>query len=106
MSLGVVFAIAVRHKIQKDIEIFQTQHRLLLGNLFTGVGGVVAHAADQIHPPPDVRANDVPEVLGIHEAHQGILIRHDQPFVHGVHPFDGKFHRPAAVQYTGGGVDL
>ena len=106
MSLGVVFAIAVRHKIQKDIEIFQTQHRLLLGDFPAGMGGIIAHAADQIHPPPDVRAHDVPEVFGIHEAHQRILIRHDQPLVHGVHPLHGKLHRPAAVQHAGGGVNL
>jgi len=106
MSLGVVLTIAVRHKVQKDIEIFQTQHRLLLGDFPAGVGGVVAHTADQIHPPPDVRAHDVPEVLGIHEAHQRVLIRHDQPLVHRVHPLHGKLHRPAAVQHTGGGVNM
>ena len=106
MSFCVVLTIAVRHKIQKDIEIFQTQHRLLLGDFPAGVGGVVAHAANQIHPPPDVRAHDVPEVLGIHEAHQRILIRHDQPLVHGVHPLHGKLHRPAAVQHAGGGVNM
>ena len=105
MSFGVVLAVAVRHKIQKNIEIFQTQRRLLFGDFLAGVGGVVAHATDQIHPPPDVRAHDVPEVLGIHEAHQRVLIRHDQRLVHGIHPLHGKLHRPAAVQHTGGGVD-
>ena len=106
MSLGVVFAIAVRHKIQKDIQVFQTQHRLLLGDFLAGMGGIIAHAADQIHPPPDVRAHNVPEVLGIHEAHQRVLIRHDQSLVHGIHPLHGKLHRPAAVQNAGGGVDM
>ena len=106
MSFGVVLTIAVRHKVQKDIEIFQTQRRLLFGDFLAGVGGVVAHTADQVHPPPNVRANDVPEVFGIHEAHQRVLIRHDQRLVHGIHPLHGKLHRPAAVQHAGGGVDM
>ena len=106
MSLCVVLTIAIGHEVQEYIEVFQTQRRLLFGDFLAGVGGVVAHAADQIHPPPDVRAHDVPEVLGIHEAHQRILIRHNQRLVHGIHPLHGKLHRPAAVQHTGGGVDM
>ena len=106
MPLCVVLTIAIGHEVQEYIEVFQTQRRLLLGNLFTAVCGVIAHATDQIHPPPDVRAHDVPEVLGVHQADQCILIRHDQRLVHGVHPLHGKLHRPAAVQHAGGGVDM
>ena len=106
MPLCVVLTIAIGHEVQEYIEVFQTQRRLLLGNLFTGVGGVVSHAADQIHPPPDVRAHDVPEVFGIHEAHQRVLIRHDQRLVHRVHPLHRKLHRPAAVQHTGRRIDM
>ena len=105
MSLGVVLAVAIGHKIQKDIQVFQTQRRLLFGDFLAGVGGIVAHAADQVHPPPDVCAHDVPEVLGIHQTDQRVLIRHDQRLVHGVHPLHGKLHRPAAVQHAGGRVD-
>ena len=50
MALGVILSVAIGHKIQKDIEIFQTQRRLLLGDLLTGVGGGVACAADVAHP--------------------------------------------------------
>ena len=106
MPLCVVLTIAIGHEVQEYIEVFQTQRRLLLGNLFTAVCGVIAHAADQIHPPPDVRANDIPEVLGVHQADQCILIGHDQRLVHGVHPLHRKLHRPAAVQDAGRRVDM
>ena len=106
MALGIVFAVTISHEVQKHIEVFQTQRRLLLGDLFAGVGGVVARAADKVHPPPDIRAYNVPEVLGIHQAHKGILIGHDQTLIDGVHPFHGELHRPAAVQDAGSRVDL
>ena len=106
MALGIVFAVTISHEVQKHIEVFQTQRRLLLGDLFAGVGGVVARAADKVHPPPDIRADDVAEILGIHKADERILIWHDQRFVHGVHPLHGKFHRPPAVEHAGGGIDM
>ena len=59
-----------------------------------------------VHPPPDVCAHNVPEVFGIHEAHQRVLIRHNQRLVHGIHPLHGKLHRPAAVQDAGRRVDM
>ena len=70
------------------------------------MGSGVADAANEVHPPPDVRAYNVPEVLGIHQAHKGILIGHDQTLIDGVHPFHGELHRPAAVQDAGSRVDL
>ena len=106
MPLGVVFGVAIGHKVQKDKEVFQAQRRLLLGDLLPRVGGVVADAANEVHPPPDVRAYNVPEVLGVHQAHKGILIGHDKLTVHGIHPFYGKLHSAAAVQHAGGGVDM
>ena len=106
MPLCVVLTIAIGHEVQEYIEVLQTQRRLLLGNLFTAVCGVIARAADQIHTPPDVRAHDVPKVFGIHETHQRVLIRHDQRLVHGIHPLHGKLHRPAAVQHTGRRIDM
>ncbi len=106
MPLGVVFSVAIGHKIQKDIEVFQTQLRLFASNFLTGMGGVVAHTTDQIHPPPDVRAHNVAKILGIHETDQRVLIGHDQRLIHGVHPLHSKLHRPAAVQHTGSGVDM
>ena len=106
MPLCVVLTVAIGHEVQEYIEVLQTQRRLLLGDFLAGVGGVVSHAADQIHPPPDVCAHDVPEVFGIHETHQRILIGHNQRLVHGIHPLHGKLHRPAAVQDAGGGVDM
>ena len=106
MPLCVALTIAIGHKIQKDIEVFQTQRRLLLGDFLAVVGGIVSHAADQIHPPPDVCAHNVSEVLGIHQTDQRVLIRHDQRLVHGIHPLHGKLHRPAAVQDAGRRVDM
>ena len=106
MPLCVVLTIAIGHEVQEYIEVFQTQRRLLLGNLFTAVCGVIARAANKIHTPPEVSANDIPEVFGIHEAHQRVLIRHDQRLVHRVHPLHGKLHRPAAVQHTGRRIDM
>ena len=106
MPFGVVLTVAIGHKIQKGIEVFQTQRRLLLGDLLPRVGSGVADATNEVYPPPDVRTYDVPEVLGVHQTHKGILIGHDQTLIDGVHPFYGKLHRPAAVQHTGGGVNM
>src|SRR5699024_11116495 len=41
-----------------------------------------------------------------HEAGQTVIVGHDQPAVHGVHPLDGKLHTPATVQHTGRRVDM
>ena len=106
MSLGIIFGIAIGYKVQKDIEVFQTQRRLLLGDLLPRVGSGVADATNEVYPPPDVRTYDVPEVLGVHQTHKGILIGHDQTLIDGVHPFYGKLHRPAAVQDTRRRVDM
>lgn len=106
MALGIVFAVTISHEVQKHIEVFQTQRRLLLRDLFAGVGGVVARAANKIHTPPEGSANDIPEVLGVHQADQCILIGHDQRLVHRVHPLHRKLHRPAAVQHTGRRIDM
>ena len=106
MPLCVVLTIAIGHEVQEYIEVFQTQRRLLLGNLFTAVCGVIARAANKIHTPPEVSANDIPEVLGVHQADQCILIGHDQRLVHRVHPLHRKLHRPAAVQHTGRRIDM
>ena len=70
------------------------------------MGGGVAGLADVLHPPPQVASHDLPEVLGVHEADQPVIVGHDQRAVHGVHPFDGKLHAPAAVQRTGRRIDL
>ena len=39
----------------------------------------------------------IPEVLVIHQGLQAIIPRQHKRAVHGVHPFDGEFHGPAAV---------
>ena len=78
---------------------------MLWGNLLPRVSGGVARLPDVLQPPPQVLPHDVPEVLGVHQAHQPVVVGHDQPAVHRVHPFDGKLHSPAAVQHTGRRVD-
>ena len=106
MSLGIVFTVTICYEIQKYIEVFQTQRRLLLGDLFSGMGGVIAHTANKIHSPPDVRTHNITEILGVHKADKRILIRHGQCFIHGIHPLHSELHRPATVQHTGRGVDM
>ena len=82
-------------------QVFQAQLRLLPADLPAAVGGVVANFADEVHPPPDVRAHNVPEVLGVHEADQRVLPGLVQGLVYGVHPLHGELHRPAAVEHAG-----
>ena len=72
----------------------------------TKIGDSIAHTANKIHSPPDIRTHNITEILSIHKAYQRILIRHDQCFIHGIHPLHGELHRPAAVQHTGRGVDM
>ena len=109
LPLGVVLPVAVSDKVQEDVEVFQAQPGLLRGDLLPRVGGGVARLPDVLQPPPQVLPHDVPEVLGVHQAHQPVVVGHDQPAVHGVYPLDGKLHRPAAVQYAGrriNGIDF
>ena len=68
--------------------------------------GDVAGLAYVLEPPPQVVAHDVPEVPGVHEAREPVVIGHDQRAVHGVHPLDGSLQRPAAVHNTRPGVDV
>ena len=69
------------------------------------MGGGVARLADVLEALPKVPVHDGPEVLSVHEAGQPVIVGHDQPTVHGVHPFDGKLHTPAAVEHAGCRVD-
>ena len=98
--------IEIGHAIQKNKEIFQTQLCLLHRDLFAPVSGIVADLTDELHPPPDIGAHDVPEPVVVHEADEGILIGHDEIAVNGIHPFDRKLHGPTAVQHAGVHVDM
>ena len=105
MFRGVSGAVAAGHKVHEVPEVFQTQLGLLLGDLLSGVGGGVSRLADVLEALPKVPVHDGPEVLSVHEAGQPVIVGHDQSAVHGVHPFDSKLHRPAAVQHAGRRVD-
>lgn len=104
-SGGVGSAVATGDEVHEVPQVFQAQAGLLLGDLLPGVGGGVARLADVLEALPQVSVHDGPKILGVHEAGKPIVVGHDQPTVHGVHPFDGKLHRPAAVQHTGRRVD-
>ena len=106
LARGVLPSVAAGHEVEEDVEVFQTQHSLLAGDFPAGMGGVVAHAADEVHALPEVAAHDIPEGLGAHEADQIVLPGHDQIAVHGIHPFDGKLHGAAAVEDGGRGVNM
>ena len=69
------------------------------------LGGGIACLADVLQLSPQVWAHHVPKILRVHQAHQPVIVGHDQPAVYGVHPLDGKLHGPAAVQHTGRRVD-
>ena len=102
----IVFAVAICHKIKENVQVFKAEFGLFLGDFFAAVGSVIPHTADKIHAPPDVRADNIPEVLGVHQTDQRVLIGHDQRLIHRVHPFYGKLHRPAAVEDAGRRVDM
>ena len=105
LPLGVVLSVAVGDKVQEDVEVLQAQPGLLRGDLLPRVGGGVARLPDVLQPPPQVLPHNVAKVLGVYQAHQPVVVGHDQPAVHGVHPLDGKLHSPAAVQHTSRRVD-
>lgn len=105
MLRGVSGAVAAGDKVHEVPEVFQAQPGLLRGDLLPGVGGGITRLADVLQALPQVPVHNGPEILGVHEAGKPIIVRHDQPAVHGVHPFDGKLHTPAAVQGTGRRVD-
>ena len=65
--------------------------------------------ADVLQALPQVPVHDGPKIFGVHVAGQPVVVGHNQPAVHGIHPFDGKLHRSAAVQHTGrrvNGIDF
>ncbi len=102
---GVLLAVAAGEEIKEGKEVFQADHRLVLGELFTAVGGVVAQDTHQPQPLPQVRPHHVPEVPGPHEAGQPGIHRQGQGLVHRVHPLHRSLHPPPAVEDAGGGVD-
>lgn len=106
LPLLIVGAVAVGHKVQEYVQVLQTQLRLGPGQRLARVGGGVAHAADVVHPLPDVLPHNVPEFPGVHQVDQGVLKGLDQRAVHRVHPLDPALHRPPAVEHTGGQVDV
>ena len=106
LPLLIVGAVAVGHKVQEYVQVLQTQLRLGPGQRLAPVGGGVAHAADVVHPLPQVLPHNLPELPVVHQVYQGILPGLDQRVVHRVHPLDPALHRPPAVQYAGGQVDL
>ena len=55
---------------------------------------------------PQVLPHDVPEILGVRQAHQPVVVGHDQSAVNGVHPLDGKFHGPAAGNHALGQINM
>ena len=67
---------------------------------------IVAKLADEFHTAPDIVPDDVAEFLIIHETDKIILIGHNEIAVNGIHPLDGKLHRPSAIQHTGINVDM
>ena len=69
------------------------------------MGGGVSRLADKVHAPEQVVIHDTAEVLCIHQADQGILIGHGEGAVHGIHPFDGALHGPAAIHGAGPRID-
>ena len=97
--------VTIGHIVHEVPQVFQAQPGLLPGDLLVFMGGGVARLADVFKALPQVPVHDGPEVLGVHEAGQTVVVGHDQSAVHGVHPFDGKLHTPAAVQHTGRRVD-
>ena len=102
---GVIFAVAVRQKIEKNEQVLQTQHRLFAGDDLAAMRGVVAHAADEIQAKNQLIIHDAAELLGIDEGDELIIPRRDQRPVHRIHPLDRRLHRPAAVEDARCGVD-
>ena len=97
--------VAVGDKIQEDKQIFQAQRGLILCDFSPRMRCGVARLADVVHPPAQTLIDDVPEFIRIHQADEVILVRHHQRRIHRIHPFDGRLHRPAAVQHTGRRID-
>ena len=97
-------AVAAGHEVHEIEQVLEAQGRLILSHVLARMGRPVGHPPDIVHAPVQVRPHDVPEFLRVHQAHQGVLIGGRQGPVHGVHPFDGELHGPAAADDAGRGV--
>ena len=100
MVLVIMFRITICDKIQENEQILQAQFRLIEGCLFASMGRIIPHSPDKIKPLPKVFVNNIPEFLRMHQTAQIILIRPDQRLIDRIHPLNGKFHCPAAVDNT------
>ena len=69
------------------------------------MGCGVSGLADEVHPAQQTLVHDIPELIRADEADEVVLVRHYQRTVHGIHPFDGGLHRPAAIQHAGCRID-
>ena len=70
------------------------------------MGSRIAKLADYLHAAEEVIVHHVPEFVCAHEADQLVVPGQHKLAVHGIHPFDGKLHRPPAVEHAGRGIDL
>ena len=70
------------------------------------VSRVVALFAYEIHAPEQVGVGkDSAEVRVAEQADQSGVGGHGQLVIDGIHPFDGVFHRAAAIEHASAGVD-
>ena len=101
LPLGIVWRIAIRHIVHEAVQVLKTQLRLILRDLLALMGRDIADLANEIHSAPGVVVHNIPELVRIHQADQLVVPGHFKGAVNGIHPFDGVFHRPAAVDHGG-----
>ena len=106
LMLLIILRIAISHEIKEIKQIFDAEFRLIAGDFFTRMSGGVAEDANELHPLIDIPTDDIPKILVLHQAHQPIIIRHNKGTIHGIHPFDGKLHRPAAIDNRRSRIDM
>ena len=79
---------------------------LFAGVFPVAVSRVVALFAYEIHAPEQIGIGENGAEVGVAEqADQRGVGGHGQLVIDGIHPFDGVFHRPAAIQHARAGVD-
>ena len=106
MRLLIVTVVAAGDKIHKVKQVFNAQLHLFQVEPAVAVRRLIADTPDVVDTRHQAVVHQVTEFARRDKHRQRVLIGHAQVGVNGIHPFDGKLQRPAAVERTRRKVDM
>ena len=93
-------------KIKENEKVFKAEHRFFEGDFSSAVGGGISDFADDIEPFPKVIADYIVEIAFVYKAAEVFVKGSGKVGIDGIHPFNGKLHRPATIHYCSRRVNV